>query len=122
TELRRREDHERRVLREQLLALETQVRAAYTVGREPYLKLLLNQENPAAAARVMTYYRYFNEARLARIADARTSLARLDELETEIRNQAQELAHLRDTQDTERRTLDESRRRREQMVANLNRE
>lgn len=121
-QLQRREGRERRTLREQLLALEREVRAAYTVGREPYLKLLLNQESPAAATRVLTYYRYFNEARLARIADARAALARLDDLEVEIGDEAEELARLRADQAAEHERLDDSRRRRAEMVANLNRD
>src|SRR5512139_3462668 len=39
-----------------------QVRAAYAVGRQEYVKILLNQEDPAAVGRVVTYYDYLNRA------------------------------------------------------------
>jgi septal ring factor EnvC (AmiA/AmiB activator) len=121
-DLKRREQRDRLALREQLLALETQVRAAYTLGRQPYLKILLNQESPAAAARVLAYYRYFNQARLDRIDQTQMALARLEQLENEIREGARELGTLRTAQDRERDSLEASRRRRSEMVANLNRQ
>lgn len=122
TELKRREQRERAALNEQLLLLEAQVRAAYVVGRQPYLKMVLNQENPAAAARVVTYYRYFNDARVARINETQTMLARLDTLENEIRERARDLSTLRATQERERRGLEASRQRRADMLAALNRQ
>ncbi len=121
-ELKRREQQARLGLREQLLALESQVRAAYTVGRQPYLKMLLNQENPATAARMLAYYRYFNEARVTRIGETRAALSRLEDVENQIREQTRDLGVLRATQDDERRALEESRRRRAETVAKLNRE
>lgn len=122
TELKRREQRERAALNEQLLLLEAQVRAAYVVGRQPYLKMVLNQENPAAAARVVTYYRYFNDARVARINETQTMLARLDTLENEIRERARDLSALRAMQERERRGLEASRQRRADMLAALNRQ
>jgi murein hydrolase activator len=120
SELKRREQRERAALHDQLLLLEAQVRAAYLVGRQPYLKMVLNQENPAAAARVVTYYRYFNDARVARINETQTMLARLDTLENEIRERARDLSALRATQERERQALEASRQRRVEMLATLN--
>ncbi len=121
-DLKRREQREQTALREQLLALEAQVRAAYSVGRQPYLKMLLNQENPAATARVLAYYRYFNEARVARIAETQATLANLDALEKEIAQHTDDLVTLRAGQDRQRQALEASRERRAEMVANLNRQ
>lgn len=121
-DLKHREQRERLDLREQLSALETQVRTAYAVGRQPYLKMLLNQESPAAATRVMAYYRYFNAARVARIGETQTALARLRTLETEIRERTQELNGLHATQERERRALESTRQRRADMVASLSRQ
>lgn len=120
--LQQREQRKRLDLREQLLALETQVRAAYTVGRQPYLKMLLNQESPAAAARAVAYYRYFNEARVARIGETQAALAGLQELEGQIRDNTEELNRLRATQEREREALQHTRRRRADMVARLERQ
>lgn len=113
---------ERRRLREQTAALELQLRAAYAMGQQPYLKMLLNQEQPAATARVVSYYRYFNAARLERIESIQTSLARLTALEEEVRTRREEVTSLRDTHAREKRALEETRARRSELLASLNRE
>ncbi|MBS1236609.1 MAG: peptidase, partial [Proteobacteria bacterium] len=52
----------------QRAGLANQVRAAYLLGRQEPLKLLLNQEDPARLDRALAYYGYLNRARVARIA------------------------------------------------------
>ena len=46
-------------------ALAKQVQAAYMIGRQEQLKLLLNQSNPAGLGRTLTYYGYFAAERSA---------------------------------------------------------
>tara|TARA_R110002167_G_scaffold70453_4_gene198698 strand:- start:7827 stop:8909 length:1083 start_codon:yes stop_codon:yes gene_type:complete len=53
------------------------VRAAYVSGQEPYLKLLLNQQDPARSARMLNYYERFNRERLARVQEYRETLSEL---------------------------------------------
>lgn len=53
------------------------VRAAYVSGQEPYLKLLLNQQDPARSARMLNYYERFNRERLARVQEFRATLSEL---------------------------------------------
>lgn len=120
--LQRRERRERHARSRQIHALETQIRAAYAVGRQPYLKILLNQESPAAAARTMAYYRYFNEARVARIDEAEATLGRLRDLRTAIDKHAHELTDLRETKEREREALEHTRQRRVKLLAHLNRQ
>ena len=62
-QLRTREQDARRELQRETGALERQLRAAYVMGRQEPLKLLLNQEDPARVARVLTYYRLLNQTR-----------------------------------------------------------
>ncbi|HLF23497.1 MAG TPA: hypothetical protein VI565_06190, partial [Burkholderiales bacterium] len=121
-ELKQRERRERDAQRGQLRALESEMRAAYTVGREPYLKVMLNQEDPAAASRVLAYYRYFNQARAKRIEAAETTLKRLETLQEEIADRTQKLSELRVSQERSRRALEESRRNRSELLAVLNRQ
>lgn len=113
---------ERTRLREETTVLEAQLRAAYAMGQQPYLKMLLNQEQPSAAARVAAYYRYFNAARLERIDEIQGSLLRLAVLEDEVRTRREELAALRATQIGDKRALEETRAKRSELVARLNRE
>ncbi len=67
--------------------LAKQVRAAYITGRQDYLKLLLNQENPAALKRVLTYYRYFSHARAEQIQRVEAELLELEAVQRDISRQ-----------------------------------
>src|SRR3977135_3096457 len=61
-------------------ALAGQLRAAYLIGRQEPLKLLLNQKDPALAGRMFAYYSYFGRARAGQIKLIEADLRRLAEL------------------------------------------
>jgi murein hydrolase activator len=81
-------------------SLAAQVRTAYMIGRQEELKLLLNQNNPAALGRTMAYYSYFAEQRSAKIQIIQDDIARLDQLVLDIDAQNEKLKSL--AQDTNR--------------------
>jgi septal ring factor EnvC (AmiA/AmiB activator) len=97
-------------------ALAGQLRAAYVNGRHEQLRLLLNQQDPAAVGRMLAWYGYFGRARAERIdsiSDQLQHLAlvreritaegeRLKDLET---RREQELAVLRGAQDRRTRAV-----------------
>ncbi|GFO71897.1 murein hydrolase activator [Bathymodiolus japonicus methanotrophic gill symbiont] len=68
--------------------LAEQVKTAYALGPQEQLKLLLNQQDINRSSRVMTYYRYFNQARINKLQHINTSL------EQEKQQEKQELAKL----------------------------
>lgn len=102
--------------------LARQIYSAYLMGRQEYPKMLLNQENPARVARVVTYYEYLNQARTERISQIQTTLSRLETLEQQIREQRRGLEDLRASQREQKTTLETSRARRGELLASLNRE
>ncbi|UHH08558.1 peptidoglycan DD-metalloendopeptidase family protein [Luteimonas fraxinea] len=69
--------------REELAAL---VRAAYTVGDEAALKLMLAQDRVADAGRLLTYHRYLQQQRSTRISELRAEMAELDGIEAAIQD------------------------------------
>lgn len=101
----------------QLLA--RQLRAAYLIGRQEQVKLLLNQEDPARFGRTLTYYRYLNQARLERIEKVEDMLARLDALQQEIGVQREDLAQSEALQAAELAELAEERLRRASLLERL---
>lgn len=101
----------------QLLA--RQLRAAYLIGRQEQVKLLLNQEDPARFGRTLTYYRYLNQARLTRIEKVEAMLTRLDALQQEIGAQREDLAQSESRQAAELAELAEERLRREALLERL---
>lgn len=101
--------------------LARQVRAQYMTGRQEQLKLLLNQQEPAAAARMLTYYGYVHRARLERIESIQTALADLRAVEKRVEAKQQEFRALRETQQAQKTDLDANRARRGQLLASLDR-
>jgi septal ring factor EnvC (AmiA/AmiB activator) len=100
--------------------LASQVRAAHAMGEQEYLKLLLNQQDPAGVARVHVYYRYLTQARTARMDEIRASLAQLAALEKQIGERTRELTALRAEQTRQQQALQETRARRGTILAGLN--
>jgi septal ring factor EnvC (AmiA/AmiB activator) len=109
-------------LARQRAVLGKHARAAYVLGRQDYLKLLLNQQDPAAISRMMTYYRYFTEARAGRIDRLQRELAQLSRLEGRVRQRASTLAAIEARREHETAALKKSRQTRATLVASLNRE
>lgn len=119
--------HERRnkmleTLGEHTRLLERQVRAAYSGGRQEWLKLALNQEDPARSSRILTYYRYLNRGRLASMENAGQALTRMDAIAAEIAAENAQLEHTRLEMASERSRLESLRKERETALTNLRRD
>jgi septal ring factor EnvC (AmiA/AmiB activator) len=100
-------------------ALAALLRSAYALGRHEELKLLLQQDDVAAIARVLAYHRYFQRARIERIDDLLADLAELARLEDTIRTRSAELAATRASHEAERGHLEAERAERAALVARL---
>ena len=99
-----------------------QLRAAYVMGRQEYLKLLLNQQDPAALGRILTYYHYFTRARLDRIKDIDQKLVVLNTVQNEIHTQTGTIEKIRSTRLEEKHQLEQTKQQRVEVLANLNKE
>jgi septal ring factor EnvC (AmiA/AmiB activator) len=116
-ELRTREAEDRAALEDELVRLAELLRAAYAMGRADALRMLLNQEDPVAASRVMSYFAYFNRERVGRIEAVQTRVLPLAELARD----AARLAELAAQQETTRARLATARAERAQVLAGLER-
>jgi septal ring factor EnvC (AmiA/AmiB activator) len=108
-ELRAEQSRERTALQAERAALAAQVQAAYMIGRQEQLKLLLNQGNPAGLGRTLTYYEYFARERSGKIDVIQAQVARLLELVTEIETQSAQLKTLEAAAAHEMESLEHSR-------------
>lgn len=82
--------------RERLLGhIRNDLRLAQRQGGEDHYKLLLNQQDPQAVARLMKYYGYLQQARSGRVEQLNVTLARLDEIEREEQDELARLKTLR---------------------------
>jgi septal ring factor EnvC (AmiA/AmiB activator) len=89
--------------------LARQVVAAYRLGEEQQLKMLLHAADPGALGRSLAYYGYFARARAAQIEAIRARREQLAALAADIEQQSAKLAAL---QEENRRELDELERAR----------
>jgi murein hydrolase activator len=118
--LQKEDGEQRHQIETQLSHLENEMRAAYILGQQENLKLLLNQKNPADVSRALTYHRYLQAARAARIQSARAALGRLLVLQEQMRTHRAELSALRAEELKKKQTLEASRRKRSQLLAQVN--
>ncbi|MBG8561276.1 murein hydrolase activator EnvC [Pseudomonas qingdaonensis] len=107
-----------RVEQQRLIAI--QARSAYQNGREEYLKLLLNQQNPEKFARTLTYYDYLSQARLEQLRSFNETLRQLANVEKDIALQQAQLLAQQGTLETQRQDLEKVRAERQQVLAKLN--
>ncbi len=98
-----------------------QIRNAYLLGHQGYLKLILSRQDPAGRLRRLTYYQYLSRAQNQEISRIRDKLALIRSLETKITLNRYQIERLRTQQLQQKRALESARSRRGAVLANLNR-
>jgi len=99
--------------------LQRQIRAAFEMGREPRLQMLLNQQDPAAVERMMVYYDYLNQARAREIRNTESHLNKLQHLKHTLADQRDRLTKLKSRRAQNLATLKQARAARKQTLARL---
>src|SRR5690606_12711510 len=107
---------------EQQRLIAIQARAAYQSGRQEYVKLLLNQQNPEKFSRTLTYYDYLSQARLEQLSAFNETLRQLANVEQEITTHQAQLQAQKADLDERHAKLAEVRKERQQALAKLNRD
>lgn len=67
-------------LTEQQTLLAAQLKSAYSMGQHDYSRLLLNQQDTGKLERVLTYYQYFNQARMQQLATINQTVQDLEQV------------------------------------------
>ncbi len=107
---------------EQQRLIGIQARAAYQSGRQEYLKLLLNQQNPEKFSRTLTYYDYLSKARFEQLESFNETLRQLANVEAGIEKQQTTLAEQQDGLKERRAQLAEVRKERQLALAKLDKD
>ncbi len=111
-----------RKLRQQQAALAELFRAAYMLGAQQQLKMLLNQQDPASLGRVQVYFDYLNRARAQQIAEFEQSIKHKQRLQTDINASLQNLKSTLASQKAQKKKLNQQRRSRAALLARLEQE
>ena len=95
--------------------LASQLKSAYSLGQHDYSKMLLNQQDVGKLERVLSYYQYFNRARLAQLNALNLTINQLQQVLTELADKQQQLQQTL-------RTLQQQQQRHQQAVAKVRRQ
>ncbi|OZG71781.1 metallopeptidase [Hahella sp. CCB-MM4] len=106
-------------LNQQQALLGKQIRAAYAMGQEQGIKLLLNAEDPLKLQRLMNYYGYLNRARGDQIEEYRDTIDQLKQTRAGILERNQELISFRNNLARARENLEGQRKERAVTLAKL---
>ena len=115
---REREEH-RKNLQAVQITLARELRSAYVLGQQQQVKLLLNQDDPTAIARLMTYYGYLSRARADRIRGITSVLDELALIEQQVSEQKSGLEKLKDAKIAESDRLKQIQANRKRVLARL---
>jgi len=114
----RREDLSARLAR-QREALAGLLRAAYRIGDNAPLKLMLSQDTVADANRLLAYHRYVQRERARQIQALTQDLDSLKQVEQQIEERRLSLDQVRQQQQVQSKALGDERRKRAATVADL---
>lgn len=120
--LRRQQKNLDRNKREQKQALAAQIKSAFISGRQEYLKMLLNQEDPEALGRMLVYYDYMNKARTEKVAKLQQTIKDLENIDKAIQTEIVELNVLKKSKEAETARLTKLKNKRKRLVDALTKE
>ncbi|MCY7354105.1 MAG: peptidoglycan DD-metalloendopeptidase family protein [Lysobacter sp.] len=95
------------------------LRAAYMVGGDAPLKVMLAQDRVAAASRTLTYHRYLQRDRAQRIAQLTDELRGLETVERQIAQERTALDNARNARRAELAQLERDRKQRASLMVQL---
>lgn len=114
----RRNELEQAIAQQQEL-LGGQLRTAFISGNYDYAKMVFYQEDAARFERVLTYYKYLNEARQKEITQFKASVTELEQVNAQLQVKAEELTALLSDQERQQNELVARQQDRQQTLVKL---
>lgn len=101
--------------------LANQLASAYLAGNHDYSKMLLNQQSPASIERLLAYYQYLNNARMASINELKQTIEELNDIQIEQIAQKNQLNKLILNQQQQAKQLNQEQSQRQKTLTQLQR-
>lgn len=117
--LKQRQGELQQAIAQQQELLGGQLRTAFISGNYDYAKMVFYQEDAARFERVLTYYKYLNEARQKEITQFKTSVKELEQVNNDLQVKAQELSALLNDQEQQQNELVARQQDRQQTLVKL---
>ncbi|TVP91420.1 MAG: peptidase M23 [Pseudomonadaceae bacterium] len=118
-ELRRDNQRLELALESQHEQIARQARAAYMAGDQDYLKVLLNQDDPARMARMLRYYQQVSQARVRELDQYRATLSEIRETREATVRQQQRLQDNRTQLEERTAAVEQEQRQRSRLLTRL---
>jgi len=99
-----------------------QVRAAFLMGHEQRLKLILNQQDPVISTRIMVYFNYINKERLKNLSNKDAAVQLLEKLELQKKTESELLQQALQDKKAEQTLLEQDRKQRNALLAKIKQE
>ncbi len=96
-----------------------QVRAAYLMGHEQRLKLILNQQDPVLSARIMIYFNYINKERLKNLSNKEAAVKLLSQLDQQKKTETELLQQTLEEKRAEQSLLEQDRKQRNALLTKI---
>jgi septal ring factor EnvC (AmiA/AmiB activator) len=100
-------------------ALSEQMRAAYSMGHQQNLKMLLNQQDPAQAGRTQEYFNYLNRARSKQIQTFNQTIDKKIQAESELKQILSKQTELLSSQKKKKRKRQQQRLKRKKLLTEI---
>ncbi|MGD9108019.1 MAG: peptidoglycan DD-metalloendopeptidase family protein [Gammaproteobacteria bacterium] len=102
--------------------LAKQIYASYILGRQPYIKIILNQEDPTKLSRYLYYYAQFNQARMNIIHKIERLTQNIKSTTKSIKTQTHKLQTMQHTYRQHRIAFVHEKNRRQQLLVKTSKE
>lgn len=97
-----------------------QILAAYKLGQQSDVKLLLNQESPDKVSRLMSYHGYFVVAQQRKVESYRETISKIDSITPDIEQKTLQLASMQSQLDGQRNALSNAHKERQVALNKVN--
>lgn len=95
------------------------IKSMYLIGRQPTMKIVLNQESPAVTGRLLKYFEYLNQAYLDEIGLLTEQQLKLESMGARLAEHTSRLSDLLKRHQKELRDYESQRAKRRNIVASL---
>lgn len=116
----RRQAELREAIGQQQSMLAGQLKSAFIAGHYDYAKMIFYQQDAARFERIITYYKYLNQARQANITQFTATVAELESVTASLQQKASELNQLQADQQQQQNELVARQQDRQQTLKQLN--
>lgn len=96
------------------------IKSAYMLGKQEYLKLLLNQEDPHQISRMLTYYDYMNKERIGQIEKFTLTIDELAQVRESLTLAKNQLYTQRSLLEEQHHSLTKTQTKRQESLDELN--